>query len=163
MPDGHTKGSTIAPLPFVNRFSVRKAGTGIRVPPLKGVGVLASDMNRTAAEDGRANVSERLPAEPAASVPVPARCGTPLTPASPAPTSENTGVRTTLSRPASVVGAGVPFWKVIVVEDPVAMKDVVNFFQLTVPGVIVALVYPTRGPPLMLRSTVAGAEYSGLA
>src|SRR5262245_8261532 len=108
MPDGHTKGSTVAPLPFVKRLSISKGGLGIRVPPLKGAGVPASDMNRTAGEDGLADVSERLPAEPATSVPAPARCGTPLTPASPAPTSENTGVKTTPSRPASVVGAGVP-------------------------------------------------------
>jgi hypothetical protein len=84
---GHESG--IEPTPFVNSDKVDAGGTGTSVPPLKGVGVLAKETKRFVSDEGFALVSVSEPGEPEASVPAPARAGTPATPASPKPRSSH--------------------------------------------------------------------------
>src|SRR6187399_3143675 len=90
VPDGTPGGndgtlSCSVPPGLVTSTSVSATGTVTRVPPLKGVGVLASETNRSATAKGLALPSFRATAAVATSVPSPSRTGTPLLPGSPKP------------------------------------------------------------------------------
>ena len=78
------QGSTMLPgLPAVPKLSCAKKGTAASVPPLNGVGVLASEMNRIARVPGPAALLRfSEPALPVVSGPLPSRVGSPFTPGS---------------------------------------------------------------------------------
>src|SRR6187401_2887719 len=87
-PDGQlAHGSVRPPAPLVARGSVARNGLAHSVPPLKGTGVLLSEMNSRQAAEGAALVRASEPAEPVVSGPVPTSAGSPLTPASARPRS----------------------------------------------------------------------------
>src|SRR5258706_2922153 len=85
-PGGQVKGRPSVPSGCVANGRIRSGGKATSVPPLNGTGEPPSDTNRLAGADAFAFASASSPGEPASSVPVPSRLGTPALPGRPGPT-----------------------------------------------------------------------------